>query len=72
MELFYRPKHMKKQYNFNSLFEATNFVVEETTWYGKWWIGVFKKVGHRFYQFGEYVQAGGIWVIDKIDHYLEH
>ena len=71
MELFYRPKHMKPSKNYISLINACNFVVEETVWYAKWWAGALRQIANKFYQFGELMQKGGVWVIEKIDEYVE-
>lgn len=71
MDLFYRPKHMKPNNNYTSLISACNFVADETVWYAKWWSRVLRQTANKFYKFGELIQKGGVWVIEKIDEYLE-
>lgn len=71
MDLFYRPKHMKPSDKYVSLINAYHFVVDETVWYAKWWGRALRQTANKFYQFGELIQKGGVWIIEKIDEYVE-
>ena len=64
MNLFYKPKHLKKQIKPKPVL---TFIYSETTWYMKWWKGFIVSIFHKLYEFGEWMLAKSHWLIDYID-----
>lgn len=64
MNLFYKPKHLKKSFNIKP---ALTFIYEEITWYGRWWRDFIVFIFQKLYKFGECVLEYGTKLIDYID-----